>query len=133
VTKLPIAPPLRPGEALSSWIARIAARYDLAADGLVQYLLPNETDVSGMARWIDVCPCPPLEDALAAATDLPHAHFAQRRLAGLSANPDAAWPRESPTWCPLCIAADVAACGEVYSRTEWGFGGYLICPSIDAY
>jgi hypothetical protein len=128
VTRLPIAPPPQPDEALSSWIARIAARYDLAADDLVQYLLPNETDVSGMARWIDVCPWPPLEDALAAATNRPRAHIAERRLAGLAVNPDAAWPRNTPAWCPLCVSQDVAAYSEVYSRKAWTFGGYLICP-----
>jgi hypothetical protein len=127
VTRLPIAPQPQPDEALSSWIARIAARYDLAADDLVRYLLPYETDVSGIAQWIDVCPWPLLEDALAAATNRPRAHFARQRLAGLAVNPDVAWPRSTPAWCPLCIARDVAAFGEVYSRKAWMFGGYLIC------
>lgn len=128
VTKLPIAPPPRPDESQSSWIARIAARYDLAAGDLVQHLLPNETDVSGMAQWIDVCPWPPLEDALAAATHVPRAQVARQRLAGLAANPEAAWPRNTAAWCPLCVAQDVAACREVYIRMAWTFGGYLICP-----
>lgn len=127
MAKLPITPPPQPDEALSSWIARIAARYDLAADDLVRYLLPNETDLSGMSQWIDVCAWPPLEDALAAATNRPLVNFVQQRLSGLTVNPGAAWPRNIPAWCPLCVAQDVAAYGEVYRRKAWTYGGYLIC------
>lgn len=128
MARLPIAPPVWPDESLSSWIGRIAARYDLTADALIRHLLRDEPDIAEMGRWIDICPCPPLEDALAAATNMPRARFAQQRLAGLSAHPDGAWPRKDPAWCPLCAAQDIAAFGEVYSRTAWAFGGYLICP-----
>jgi|SRR5271165_760295 len=128
MARLPIAPPVWPDELLSSWIGRIAARYDLTADALIGHLLPSQPNAAEMGRWIDICPCPPLEDALTAATSMPPARFAQQRLAGLSAHPDAAWPRKTPAWCPLCVAQDVAASGEVHSRKTWSFGGYLICP-----
>jgi len=125
--RLPLAPPPLPDEAISSWIARIAARYDLSTDALVQNLLPNETDNAEMARRIDVCACKPLEDTLAVVAGVPIASFARQRLAGLAANPHTAWPRRNPVWCPLCAAQDVAAFKEVYFRQEWGFGGYLMC------
>lgn len=125
--RLPLAPPPLPNEAISSWIARIAARYDLSTAAFVPNLLPNEADNAEMAWWIDVCACKLLEDALAVAAGVPIASFARQRLAGLAANPHAAWPRRSPTWCPLCAVQDVAAFKEVYSRREWGFGGYLMC------
>jgi hypothetical protein len=125
--RLPLAPPPLPDEAITSWIARIAARYDLSTDALVQTLLPNDPDNAAMVRWIDVCACEPLEDTLAVAAGVPIASFARQRLAGLAANPSAAWPRRKLTWCPLCAVQDVAAFKEVYFRQEWGFGGYLMC------
>lgn len=125
--RLPLVPPPLPDEAISSWIARIAARYDVSPDDLVHTLLPNDTDTAAMARWIDVCACEPLEDTLAKAAGVPVASFARRRLTGLATNPYAAWPRRNPAWCPLCAVQDVAAFKEVYFRQEWGFGGYLMC------
>lgn len=127
--RLPLAPPPLADEALSSWVARIAARYDLSAEAFVQHLLPNETDCAGMVHWIDVCPCPPLESALAAATGMPRESFAQQRLPGLAVTPDAAWPRTAPAWCPLCVAQDMTILGEIYGRREWRFGGYLMCTA----
>jgi len=43
-----------PDEALSSWIARIAARYDLSADAPVRHLLPNEPTSGGIALAMPV-------------------------------------------------------------------------------
>ena len=51
--RLPLAPPSWPDEALSSWLARIAARYDLSADALARYLLTNLADVTAMIRCLD--------------------------------------------------------------------------------
>ena len=62
--RLPLAPPLRPDEALSSWVARIAARYDLSAFDLVRHLLPKADDVAEMLHWLDYRPVAPLEAAL---------------------------------------------------------------------
>ena len=128
VPRLPLAPPAMPDEAPSSWLARIAARYDVSAEGLIRHLLPSEADVSGMIRRVDHVVVPALEAALAEATARPACNFVGRRLAGLSANQPAAWPRSNPAWCPVCAAHDVAAHGEVYSRAAWGFGGLLLCP-----
>jgi len=128
VALLALAPPAMPDEAPSSWLARIAARYDVAAEGLVRHLLPRETDVSGMIRRVDHVVVPALEAALAEATARPACSFVGQRLAGLNATQPAAWPRPNLAWCPVCAAHDVAARGEVYSRAAWGFGGLLMCP-----
>ncbi len=125
--RLPLAPPLRPDEALSSWVARIAARYDLSAHGLVRHLLTRADDVAEMLRCLDYRPIAPLEAALAEATGLPAAGFGGHRLTGLITIPEAAWPRLQPAWCPLCAVEDVATHREVYRRMTWALGGVLLC------
>ena len=125
--RLPLAPPLLPDEALSSWLARIAARYDLDAHALVRHLLPTQTDITDVVRCFDRRATAPLEAALAEATGEPASGMAAHRLAGMTTNPQAAWPRVHPAWCPLCVVDDVAAFGEVHSRPAWGWGGVLLC------
>ena len=127
MARLPLAPPPLPDEALSSWIARIAARYDLSADALVRHLLLGGPNVGGMVRTIDDRPCPQLEVALAEAAGQPEMDFAARRLPGLTAHPEVAWSRQQPAWCPACLFGDVAARGEVHARQTWSLGGYLLC------
>src|SRR4051794_15381726 len=82
--RLPLAPPLRPDEALSSWVARIAARYDLSAYDLVQHLLPKADDVAEMLRWLDDRPVAPLEAALVEAAGQPATDFSEHRFTGLT-------------------------------------------------
>jgi len=126
--RLPLAPPPLVDEAISSWIARVAARYDASPYDLARVVLPKGAGYSEMYRLIDSRVAAPLEAALAEATGLPETDFAVRRVAGLTADQRTAWPRRTPAWCPRCVIQDVARSGEVYARREWGFGGYLICP-----
>lgn len=128
MSRFPLAPPLLPGESISSWIARIAARYDLSAADLISALLPNEQRSGDMNRRIDYEAVPPLETALIAAAGKPESGFEGQRLPGIEANPKAAWRRKHPAWCPVCISQDIAVRGESYSRREWGFGGMVMCP-----
>ncbi len=108
-------------------MARIGARYDISADDLARYLLPHERSASGIARSIDQRAEPQLEAALADAVGQPGMEFAARRFPGVAANPESAWPRRTPAWCPVCAFEDVAARGEVYARRSWGVGASLIC------
>ena len=126
--RLPLVPPLLCDEAISSWVARVAARYDASPYDLARVLLPKEAGYAEMYRLIDSRVCAPLEAALSEATGLPQIDFAVRRVMGLTADPRTAWPRRTPAWCPRCVIQDVARSGEVYARREWSFGGYLICP-----
>ena len=127
MSRLPVVPPPLPDEALSSWIARNAARYDLSADALVRHLLPNEPSSGGVVHAIDDKPVPQLEAALAEATGQPGMDFAAHRFQGLSAHPEAAWSRRQDAWCPVCLFEDVTAQGEVHARANWRLGGYLLC------
>ena len=125
--RLPVAPPPLPDEALSSWIARIAARYDLSADALVRHLLPNKPSSDGVVHAIDDEPVPQLEAALAEAAGQPGMDFAAHRFPGLAAHPEAAWSRRQDAWCPICLFEDVTTRGEVHARANWRLGGYLLC------
>jgi len=116
-----------PDEALSSWVARIAARYDLSADALMRHLLANTADATEMIRCLDYQTVAPLEAALVEAAGQPAAGFAGHRFTKLTTLSGTAWPRTKPAWCPLCVIGDFAAFGEVYSRIAWGLGGMLIC------
>jgi hypothetical protein len=116
-----------PDEALSSWIARIAARYDLSAAELVARL-PLEDGSAGMEQRIDYEAVPGLEAALCDAAGKPVAGFQGQRLPGIEANPKAAWHRKRPAWCPVCVSHDVANRAEIYCRRDWGFGGLVMCP-----
>ncbi len=127
MARLPLAPPALPGEALSSWIGRIAARYDISGDELVRYLLPHEGSLGDIARSIDERAEPQLEAVLAAATGQHGTDFAALRFPGLAGNTAAAWPRRIPAWCPVCAFEDVAAHGEVHARRNWGVGATMIC------
>jgi hypothetical protein len=125
--RLPLAPPVLPDEALSSWVARIAARYDLSADALMRHLLANSADATEMIRCFDYQTVAPLEAALVDAAGQPAAGFTGHRFTELTTPLGTLWPRTKPAWCPLCVIGDVAAFGEVYSRVAWGLGGVLIC------
>ena len=128
--RLPLAPPLRPDEALSWWAARIAARYDLSAYDLVRHLLPKADNATEMLRWLDYRPVALLETALIEAAGQPATDFGAHRLTGLITCPEALWPRRQPAWCPLCAVEDVAMCGEVYRRLTWTLGGVLLCTRL---
>jgi hypothetical protein len=127
VERLPLAPPLLPDEALSSWVARIAARYDLSANALARHVLPGDPSVDGMLRHIDERPCPPLELVFAGAVGRPDMDFAGHRVPDLTIHSEAAWPRQHSAWCPVCVFEDVAARNEVHARRHWGLGCYLLC------
>jgi hypothetical protein len=85
--RLPLVPPPLSDEAISSWIARVAARYDASPYDLARAVLPQEAGYAEMYRLIDSRVGAPLEGALSKATDMPEADFAVRRVAGLTADP----------------------------------------------
>ncbi len=81
-----------------------------------------------MDQRIDYEAVPSLEAALCDAAGKPDAGFHGQRVPGIEANPNAAWRRKHPAWCPVCVCDDIASRGEAYGRREWGFGGIIMCP-----
>ncbi len=124
---LPLAPRPYPGEAVSSWVRRIGARYDIMADDLVEYVLDRPGRSVGVASMLDYQAVPDLEAALANATRLSPLAISHLRIAG-DDGANACWHRSALAWCPICIRADLAGHGELYERASWRLGSCVVCP-----
>jgi hypothetical protein len=119
-----------PNESLSSWLARLAARYDLSASGLATALLRgHERDADDAAihhylRHLDLVACPAFDRVLACAAqlDLPAVQALRRSCCR-------DWSRAGPPpWCQGCIATAAARDGELHWPAEWMFAFWVICP-----
>ncbi len=129
--RLPVSPRPFPGEALSSWVARLAARYEATPDRLMGALLPEASwDKYGIDRVLDHRPLPPRTVAvLAAATGVPAEAVTALRLPPAAGSPNPLWPRRfASVWCHACVVAGLLERGEFHRRAEWGFGGSTVCP-----
>ena len=124
---LPLAPRPLPGEAVTSWIGRIAARYDLPPDALIAGLRDGAGIPASRLVSLDRCPDTELECLLATA-----AHIELRRIGGLRAvAPEMpAWLasfRLTPAWCLVCVCEDAALWGENYERGIWRLSCCAMC------
>lgn len=124
--RLPVAPRPLPGEALSSWMSRVAARYGLEAEGLLASLAPRPI---GAVRRLDHGPLPPgTVAALSAAAGLAREDIAALRSPVPPGWSRAPWHRgHRQAWCRGCIRDSVARHGEVHWRADWAFGGFVVC------
>lgn len=130
--RLPVAPRPLPGEALSSWVSRFAARYGLELDRFMAALVPgvNWTEAGGAMRLLDRGPTPPGTDAaLAMAANLPLEAVIGLRLHAPAGRPFHPWLRRSLlNLCCGCAGDMVAQRGEIHWRANWAFGGMVFCP-----
>jgi hypothetical protein len=124
---LPLAPRPYAGEAVSSWVRRIAARYDIGADDLLTHVLNWRRSTIGSAGRLDYQADPELEAALATAAGIAPATISTLRAAGEDGS-TSCWHRTIVAWCPECIRADQAQRGEVYERAIWRLGCCVVCP-----
>ena len=124
---LPLAPRPYAGEAISSWVKRVAARYDIAAHHLVSHLLDGYQVSVGRAERLDHRADATLEMALGKATRFDLARIESLRIAGDDGSASC-WHRMCPAWCPVCIRGDLAHLGEVYERAIWRLGCCVLCP-----
>jgi hypothetical protein len=124
---LPLAPRPYPGETISSWLRRIAARYDILADDLARHVLGWTAYRDHPAERLDHRADAVLEAGVARATrvDL-------ETIQGMRIVPDdgsaSGWHRARQAWCPACLDADLAERGEVYERALWRLGCCVLCP-----
>lgn len=128
--RLPVSPRPVPGEALSSWVARVGARYGITSHRFMASLLPDAGwDKHRTDYVLDHRPLPPgTVEALTIATGVPAETVAVLRLPAPEAGPGHSWPRRfGPVWCRACVAAALSERGEFHRRTEWVFGGSTIC------
>lgn len=125
---LPLAPRSLPGEAIRSWVSRIAARYDLEPSELVAQLQDGDGVECSRLWALDWQHDAELETLLGRASRLEEAQI--RNLRPLSGGwPDpAGWHRWVLAWCPACVRDDIGRYGETYERAAWRLGFYAVCP-----
>ncbi len=124
---LPLAPRPHPGEAVSSWVRRVGARYDILGDDLVEHVLDRPGRAVGITSALDYRSAPDVEAALANATRIAPAKISNLRIAGDDGS-NSCWHRWALAWCPTCIRADLADHGELYERAIWRLGFCVVCP-----
>ncbi len=128
---LPLAPRPFPGEAPSSWLARVGARYNLSGDELLVALLDQaeaEGEQNARARCLDARPWPEAERAVAAATRMRLGTVAALRLGPGARDEAVFWLRTAVVpWCSACVAEIARRHGEFHLRTEWMSGACSIC------
>ena len=127
VASLPVVPRPHNGEALSSWIGRIGARYDIAADDLLAHVTDWRRSTVGAADRLDYHADSELEVALAQAASIAPGTIGKLRIAGDDGSASC-WHRTAVVWCPGCIQSDLAQRGEVHGRAIWRLGCCVLCP-----
>ncbi|MBP2310221.1 hypothetical protein GBZ48_22820 [Azospirillum melinis] len=146
-TVLPLAPRPMDDELLSSWLLRVACRYDLDGGDLRGILttLGDDTEAILTMNGLDYRPTHQEIAALASAARLPVERLST--LALKTANPT--WPRHwyawdwgaldpingteryadalAPGWCDLCLSEDRAAGRHTYLRRHWAYAAVGFC------
>lgn len=118
-TSLPIVPFPKTGEALSSWLARVGARYDLRADHILRYA--GHTRYS--ARELDWRICHSADQALESVTEMGQRSLLQMRCGTRGR----LWGRDHHVWCRSCLQEDLEEFGEPWERKTWRTGASIIC------
>lgn len=117
------------GEAVLSWVARIAARYDLSLSELMACLRGGVGVHSPRMAALDWKEDLELEGLLARAACLDRSEIRAMRLVKEPTTNPAVWRRSALAWCPACVSDDVAKHGESFERAAWQLGCYVACPS----
>jgi hypothetical protein len=125
---LPLAPRPFTGESVRSWIARVAARYDLGAEALVQYLCEGHHVTAARLAAIDWIEDSDIECLFARATQYDRAAIAALRILDKDMLEQGSWHRMRFAWCSTCLPEDFENYGEVYERAIWRLGVCVLCP-----
>ncbi|WP_376093965.1 TniQ family protein [Roseomonas sp. CCTCC AB2023176] len=114
-----------PGEALSSWVTRLGARYGLSANELLAGLNVPPPPRGRLGPGLDAPPWPALDVTLAEATGREPAEVAALRPVADPAF--AGWLRGRLAWCEACVAEDEVRDGEVHLRSAWRTDATAVC------
>ena len=127
---LPVAPRPLPGEAVLSWVRRVAARYDLTASELVALLRTGAGSVFvSRVACLNWQADAELEALLASAARLDAARIRGLRAVSVDGQEPTAWRRYTLAWCPECLCDDLVRNGEVFERAIWRLGCCVVCPT----
>lgn len=125
---LPLAPRPLPGEAMLSWVARLAARYDMTPAALLAELAEHTALGIGRIDRLDWHDDAELDQALSASADIDVWCIEALRVPLRHALEAAKWSRGSTAWCPDCLRDDIRCRGEAYGRLTWRLGFCVTCP-----
>ncbi|EAQ43940.1 hypothetical protein MED193_00340 [Roseobacter sp. MED193] len=127
--RLPVAPRPFMDELLSSWMARVAARYGSEALELVVYLAGQGGRNAGARQVDDVAPDMELLRLWAKACRVDPERLCRRSLASRYPDRPQDWfLTETVPVCLACFDADVAARRDAYLRGHWRLAEQVVCP-----
>ncbi|ASM74874.1 MULTISPECIES: TniQ family protein [Roseobacteraceae] len=128
--RLPVAPRLFADELLSSWMARVSARYGSEPLELTVYLAGQGRPTEGLRQVDDVAPDMGLLRLWAKACRIDPARLRHRSLASRYPDRPRDWfLNETVPVCLACFDADVAAGRDAYLRADWRLAEQVVCPA----
>jgi len=129
-TNLPVAPRPFCDELLSSWVARVAARYGAEPIELMVYLAGQGGRDAGARQVDDVAPEMELLSLWAKACRIDPERLRRRSLASRYPDRPQDWfLTETVPVCLACFDADVAAGRDAYLRGHWRLAEQVVCQS----
>lgn len=131
--RLPVAPRPFRDELLSSWMARVAARYDLEVPGLTAYLVGQGGRAPDLRKIDDICPDCGLLRLWARGCRIDSARLERLSLKSRYTERPQDWffegARGTVPACLACFDADLAAGRDAYVRAEWRLAEQIVCPA----
>jgi|TARA_R110000850_G_C9912712_1_gene460739 TniQ protein len=126
--RLPVAPRPFRDELLSSWMARVAARYGAEPLDLMVYLVGQGGRDAGSRQRDDVAPDMEMLRLWAKACRIDPERLRGRALAIRYLDRPRDWfLAETSPVCPLCFDADVVAGRDTYLRGHWRLAEQVAC------
>lgn len=128
--RLPVAPRPFQDELLSSWMARVAARYGAEPLRLMVYLAGQGGRGAGARQVDDVAPEMELLRLWAKACRIDPERLRRRSLASRYPDRPRDWLlTETVPVCLACFDADVAAGRDAHLRVNWRLAEQVVCPA----
>ncbi|MGC1504570.1 MAG: TniQ family protein [Sulfitobacter sp.] len=128
--KLPVAPRPFRDELLSSWVARVAARYGAEPLELMVYLAGQGGRDAGAQQVDDVAPDMELLRLWAKACRMDPERLRRSSLASRYPDRPRDWfLTETVPACLACFDGDVAAGRDAYLRAIWRLAEQVVCPA----
>jgi len=132
VIRLPVAPRPFSDELLSSWVARVAARYGLEVPELVSYLIGRGNSLPALRQINDITPDPELLKIWSRGCRIDPARLERLSSIFRHHNRSREWVsariRGGMSVCLACFDTDVAAGRDAYIRADWKLVEWVVCP-----
>ena len=127
--RLPVAPRPFRDELVTSWMARVAARYGAEPFELMVFLAGQAGRYAGARQIDDVVPDMGLLRLWAKACRIDPERLRRRSLASRYPGRPQGWLlTETVPVCLACFDADVAAGRDAYLRVNWRLAEQVVCP-----